>query len=57
MLTVALGIVLVIIKVLSISPVLPAIQGDCRREWLRTEETDVKSRQGYLAFLPLSVNL
>jgi hypothetical protein len=34
-------------KCLSIRPLVPGVQGDCRREWLRAKETDAKWRQKY----------
>jgi hypothetical protein len=40
-----------VIKMLSISPVLPGTQGDYRRKRPRVKETDAKWRQAHQGFL------
>jgi hypothetical protein len=42
-----------VIKILSISPVLPWFQGGCGREWLRTKDNRYKMETKVASFFPV----
>jgi hypothetical protein len=57
MVLLSLGVVsALLVKMLSISPVLPGTPGDCREEILREKETDVTWKQGCQALLLVLAN-